>query len=233
MYLQMKHFLPIIVLLIFFLLLTNLTIATAKTDNPEIIFNISLSEKKCQIAIWLTDENGNFVDTIYVTRKTAIKGLGNKKGKLDGVIRGTRLSLLPVWAYQRGVDYGEGNFYPPKNKPLVDAVTSATPKTELFIWKWIPATQLKPGNYYYYVEVNKSGDQNKHHDYSWYRGQPSVVWKGNITVGDQNSETEAEIIGHGHVAGADGSINTDLSTLTTAIKLIKNIRVIYKTNNKK
>ncbi len=113
-------------------------------------------------------------------------------------------------------------------KPLVDAVTSATPKAELFIWKWIPPTQLKPGNYYY-VEVNISGDQNKHHDYSWYRGQPSVVWKGHITVGDQNSETEAKIIGHGHVAGADGSINTDISTLTTAIKFIKNIRVIRKT----
>jgi hypothetical protein len=66
MYFQKKHFLPIIVLLIFFLLLTNLTISTAKTDNPEITFNISLSEKKCQIAIWLTDENENFIDTIYV-----------------------------------------------------------------------------------------------------------------------------------------------------------------------
>jgi hypothetical protein len=35
-------------------------------------------------------------------------------------------------------------------------------------------------------------------------------------------------MGHGHVAGIDGKINPDLSTLTTAIKLIEKAAVIYK-----
>lgn len=46
-------------------------------------FKLLLSEKRCQLAIWLTDEKGAFVDTVYVTRYLAKKGLGPRKGGLD------------------------------------------------------------------------------------------------------------------------------------------------------
>ena len=75
--------------------------------------------------------------------------------------------------------------------------------------------------------VNKSFDDNEHHDYSWYRGQPSVIWQGSLLVGNRISEGEAEIIGHGDPAGADGDVDPDLSTLTTAIKLIERAVAIY------
>ena len=140
---------------------------------------------------------------------------------------GARLSALPVWAYSRGVDYGKGNFYPPKNKPLLDAIASATPKAGEFVWEWKSKKALKQGNYFYYIEVNKSFDKNEYHNYSWYRGQPSVIWRGSIQVGNQISKSEAKIIGYGHVAGEDGTINPDLSTLTTALKLIKNVAAVY------
>jgi len=42
------------------------------------------------------------------------------------------------------------------------------------------------------------------------------------------SKSEAKIIGHGHVAGSDGKINPDLSTLTTSLKLIKKVEAIYR-----
>lgn len=87
---------------------------------------------------------------------------------------------------------------------------------------------LPRGRYRYHVEVNKSFDKNEHHDYSWYRGQPSVVWRGSLAVGDQISKGDAQIIGHGHPGGADGRIVGDVSTLTTALKLITKIEAVYR-----
>jgi len=39
--------------------------------------------------------------------------------------------------------------------------------------------------------------------------------------------SEAKIIGHGDVAGEDGKINLDLSTLTTSLRLIEKIEAVY------
>jgi len=216
--------LPSVIILI---LWGSQVVAEVKEGHQTFSFRLHLSEKKCQMAIWLTDEQGVFVDTVYVTRKVAKKGLGNRRGGLDDKWGGARLSALPVWAYSRGVDYGNGNFYPPKNKPLPDAITSATPKAEELVWEWKPKKALKPSKYFYYIEVNKSFDKNEHHNYSWYRGQPSVVWRGSIQVGNQISKSEAKIIGHGHVAGEYGKINPDLSTLTTSLRLIEKVEAVY------
>ena len=216
--------LPLVIILI---LWGSQVVAEVKEGHQTFSFQLHLSEKKCQMAIWLTDEQGVFVDTVYVTRKVAKKGLGNRRGGLDDKWGGARLSALPVWAYSRGVDYGNGNFYPPKNKPLPDAITSATPKAGELVWEWKPNKALKSSKYFYYIEVNKSFDKNEHHNYSWYRGQPSVVWRGSIQVGNQISKSEAKIIGHGHVAGEYRKINPDLSTLTTSLRLIEKVEAVY------
>ena len=200
----------------------------SQNGGPVLSFRIVLTQKGCQLAIWLNDESGMFVDTVYVTRKTAREGLGNRGGELDDHWGGSRLSVLPVWAHQRGIDDGSGNYYPSKTKPLIDAISSATPKAGQFIWNWQPRRALKPGRYDYYIEVNKSFDQNEYHNYSWYRGQPSVIWRGQLQVGNQLSQSKAEIIGHGHVAGADGRIDSDLSTLTTALDLIREAEAVYR-----
>lgn len=202
-------------------------VADVEKENQIFSFRLSLSEKGCQFAIWVEDDRGSFVDTVYVTRKVAKKGMGNRKGDLDDLLGGPRLSALPVWAHRRGVDYGGGNFYPTKDKPLPDAVTSATPKAGEFAWTWRPEETLRPGQYVYYVEVNKSSDKNDYHDYSWYRGQPSVVWRGSLEVEDETSSSQARVIGHGHVAGADGKIDLDLSTITTALSLIESVEAVY------
>ncbi len=227
-----KRIIPFFVfLLVMAVISENQSTAYADKTTQVFSFKIALAEKKCQMAIWLTNEQGGFVDTIYVTRKTAQKGLGNRRGKLDDKswlgTKGARLSVLPVWAYARGVDYGSGNPYPPKNKPLPDAITSATPKAGEFIWTWKPEKPLVPGKYIYFVEINRSFDQNKHHDYSHYRGQPSVVWKGSLIVGKDESKNEAVIIGHGSPNGEDGRIESDMSTITTAQKDIKNIKALF------
>jgi len=220
--------LSIVCLFVVFLFWGSQLFSETKDGRAEFTFNILLGEKSCQIAIWLVNEKGEFVDTVYVTRKIAKKGLGNRGGELDDRLGGSRLSVLPVWAHQKGIDYGGGNFYPPKDKAIVDAITSATPKAGEFVWTWRPKKHLKPGKYYYNIEVNKSFDDNEHHNYSWYRGQPSVIWQGSLVIGKKVSESEAKIIGHGDVAGKDGKINPDLSSLTTALQLVKKSFVVYK-----
>ena len=52
--------------------------AEKKNGPEEFAFHIFLTEKNCQIAIWLIDAQGDFVDTVYVTRKVAEGGLGNR-----------------------------------------------------------------------------------------------------------------------------------------------------------
>jgi len=92
-------------LVIILILWASQAAAEVKEGPQTFSFRLLLSEKKCQMAIWLTDEQGAFVDTVYVTRKVAKKGLGNRRGGLDDKWGGARLSALPVWAYDRGIDY--------------------------------------------------------------------------------------------------------------------------------
>jgi hypothetical protein len=57
---------------------------------------------------------------------------------------------------------------------------------------WQPRRALKPGRYDYYIEVNKSFDQNEYHDYSWYRGQPCVIWHGSLQIGNRISRARPQ-----------------------------------------
>jgi hypothetical protein len=63
-----------------------------------------------QIAIWLEDTQGNFIDTIMVTRLVGTFGLGNRPGRGDlggGYLwpYGKREMALPLWAHRRNVEY--------------------------------------------------------------------------------------------------------------------------------
>lgn len=63
-----------------------------------------------QIAVWLEDEHGHFIDTLMITRTVGTFGLGNRPGRADfpSGFRwpyGRREMTLPVWAHRRGVRY--------------------------------------------------------------------------------------------------------------------------------
>jgi len=63
-----------------------------------------------QIAVWIEDPSGNYVDTAYVTRSTGSLGLGNRPGNalFKSAYRwpyGRREMVLPVWAHTRGHQY--------------------------------------------------------------------------------------------------------------------------------
>ena len=63
-----------------------------------------------QIAVWIEDAAGNYVDTAYVTRSTGALGLANRPGHalFKSAYRwpyGRREMVLPVWAHKRGKQY--------------------------------------------------------------------------------------------------------------------------------
>jgi hypothetical protein len=67
--------------------------------------------KELQIAVWIEDPQGNYVDTAFVTRLTGSFGLANRPGNhfLHSAVRfpyGRRDMVLPVWAHKRNRTYG-------------------------------------------------------------------------------------------------------------------------------
>jgi Fibronectin type III domain len=63
-----------------------------------------------QIAVWLQDSNGAFVDTLMVTNATSVRGIGNRPGRWDFLSGplfpyGKRPMSLPIWAHARGKTY--------------------------------------------------------------------------------------------------------------------------------
>ena len=58
-----------------------------------------------QMVVWLEDDAGNYVDTLYITRTTGSYGLGNRPGMMEfnSAWRwpyGRRTSVFPVWAHR-------------------------------------------------------------------------------------------------------------------------------------
>lgn len=71
-----------------------------------------------QIAIWLTDAQGNFIADVFVTQATAKLGIGNRPGQPLFLSSwrapyGPRAGVLPIWAHQRGRSYPRIVFFDP------------------------------------------------------------------------------------------------------------------------
>ena len=76
-----------------------------------------------QMAIWLEDKDGTWVQDVLVTQATGKLGIGNRPGLWNFVSSwrapyGPRLSVLPIWAHRRGKTYPKVIFYDdnPANK---------------------------------------------------------------------------------------------------------------------
>jgi hypothetical protein len=94
-------------------------------------------------------------------------------------------------------------------------------------------SNLPYGIYTCRIEVNQSFDFNEYHNYSFYRGQPSVVWNTIINVTENpDSSMVLDYTGYGSPDGSDGDINTPDPTITTATNLLDDMggykfKVIY------
>jgi hypothetical protein len=182
-----------------------------------------------QMAVWIESSEGVFVDTIYVTGKSAAAKWSAAGGE-------RRPEALPVWSHARGVAAPDGVFMPDKKHPLPDAVSGATPtKAQAIAWK-VPSS-LAPGTYKVRAELNSSYDWNSAYPdklpktdprYSAVNGQPSVVYEGTLSLGRGPATAVLEPVGTGSLRGEDGATAPSLSGLTTALELARSLRAEFR-----
>ncbi|MGB0523321.1 MAG: hypothetical protein ACPGJS_10205 [Flammeovirgaceae bacterium] len=191
-----------------------------------------------QVAVWIEDKHGNFLETLMVTNATA-KGWfyggrtrdNFKSFDAQSVGDGAnyrRVDALPVWSHSRGVRYQDGLFVPPANQPLPDGMSGATPSTDFTVNQ--PIKNL-PDHFSVFLEMNVAFDENEYfseydypddevyHNGTGQLGQPSIVYRADFEEGTGSAQM-MKLIGHGHHSAKHGDINPDLSTLTTALHIL-------------
>ena len=185
-----------------------------------------------QIAIWIEDLDGKYLETLYVTQGVAKQDW--KKAPSDPTPKEEirRPESLPHWAHQRGIKYKDGLYLPTRDKPLIDAVTSATPTNSFELDSKIKAEREQV---IVKAEINHSGDFNDFYhknldsdsDYygggKWGSGQPAVIYAKKINLTDTEQRYSLEIIGHSSPNGDNGKVYPDILKLTTAKRIVEEI----------
>ena len=187
-------------------------------------------------AIWLADENGKYIQTLYVSEsigKGVLKRASRQSGKWE-MGEKQRPAALPYWAHQRGVANEYGTYNPTPRQPVADAYTGATPPSSFSM----NVCTEKPlsGKYKIMFELNQSWDWNEAWSNNLYpddqeyktSSQPAVVYLAEIDTNQPSPSYIMKPIGHSHYSGANGNLITDLSTLTTALQIAKSIEVSIK-----
>lgn len=180
-----------------------------------------------QIAMWIEDLSGNYISTIYVSHKIATESWQGNSGN-------RRKESLPVWCHSRGIQYPDGLYLPTKGEPMVDGISGATPHGNFDV-KMTPAGNLK--QFVVKVELNHSTDWNDYYpkgakqgDSNWTggkdgSGQPAVVYAAIIDLDSDKEQYTATLIGHSSPDGSNGELYTDLSSLTSALEIVKEITI--------
>ncbi len=186
---------------------------TIDTTKPHIAISFSYNEGlrySPSYAVWAEDESGNTA-TLYATGKAAANRWGGAE----------RSSVLPIWSGVR-----EAN---------VDAVSSATPSKKAMIQFNIPE-QFHGQKLKIFIEANASFDYNDYYKqglrkgvegYNDVNGQPSMLWVADLDPSPIRGEVAPVSVGSGDVLGADHAVHADLSNVTTAKELLKNITIKY------
>jgi hypothetical protein len=198
-----------------------------------ILFERGVEHNHPLFAIWIADEKGNFIQTLYVSKSIGngeFERASRKEGKWHGG-EIQRPASLPFWAHQRGIKNEFGTYMPTPRQPEVDAYTGATPQASFLLH----SKTEKPlsGKYKIRLELNQSWDwnefwtNNKFPNDKEYKtsSQPAVVYEADIDTNNSSAVITLNPIGHSHYSGADGSLDSDLSSLTTALKVAKKITV--------
>lgn len=199
----------------------------------QIVFEKGTAHNHPLMAIWVEDLAGDYLQTLYVAQSiaTGVFNYGDKSsGKwMPGVIR--RPAALPYWGHQRNVKAEDGLYLPSSQMPITDAVSGATPPGNFIIH-----TKLKeniPETFIVLFEINQPWDwnafwtNNKYPDDTDYKSsaQPALVYSAQINLNDTIKINPLKIIGYSHYSGKDGSLTTDLSTITTASNITGSIYV--------
>ena len=188
------------------------------------------------MAIWVEDLDGNYIQTLYVVESIA-KGVftyGDKRsGKwMAGEI--SRPAALPYWAHKRNVKNDIGNFMPKPGYEVPDAFSGATPKANFTLET--RTDNSMSGKFRILMEINQTWDWNRHWtnnkfpDEPEYKtsAQPAVIYAAEVDPDSSQKIYVMKAIGHSHYAGADGKLYPELSTLTTALEIVEEVKLILK-----
>ena len=189
-------------------------------------------------AIWLEDMNENYIQTLFATRyiATGIFQFGPVNDSVWGTEPGEayRPAALPYWNHKRIEQPEIKKIMPEPQHPLPDAYSGATPTGDFILTT--KSDNPLPGKFRILFEINQTWDWNEYWTNNRYPGnkdyasssQPSVIYSVTIDTKSNIKEYTLNAIGHGHYAGNDGRLYTDLSTLTTALQIVKSIKVVIK-----
>jgi hypothetical protein len=199
-----------------------------------------------QLAIWIEDSAGNYIETLLVTTATA-KGLfysgrsaSNFKeadeAKVEANNPTRRVDALPYWSHKRNHKSEDGFYSPPPGEPLPDGITGATPK-ENFYFKTNELGIDGLQSFRIMIEVNVAFDENEfyseydfledslYHGGTGLLGQPSLIYGTMVTRQDLETYYVLSLLGHGHHSGKTGELITDMKTITTAKYIVERIVV--------
>jgi hypothetical protein len=203
--------------------------------GPEVMleFEKGKEHNHPSFVLWAEDTHGNYIQTLFITEslgKGVFRHGDASSGKwMPGPI--IRPAAVPYWAHKRGVIAENGLYMPTQNNPIPDAYTGATPAANFEI-----RTRLdKPISETFRIlfEINQSWDwneywtNNKYPDDSEYKSscQPALVYMAEIDPRNLQESYEMKVIGYSHYSGQTGELFTDLSTITTALEIAKEIHL--------
>jgi hypothetical protein len=161
--------------------------AAPPTGRVTVTFTVNRSMKIAsdQLAVWIEDEKGAFVRTLFVTDFT-----GRRSGWK------ARAQTVPTWVIASDA----------KNtaRSEIDAVSGATPKNGSLSVVWDlkdrKGTTVPPGNYRYRIEGNISWENR-------------VLWTGTVRVGAARDSTGATAVYSPPGAEKLGSFITEVSAV--------------------
>lgn len=187
------------------------------------------------MAVWVEDEQGNFVQTLFVAKSIG-KGVFEHGDASTGKWQPgpiMRPAALPYWSHRRGIKNSMGLYLPDAENPVADAYTGATPPGNFIMNTKIENTSLRKFSVYF--EINQTWDwneywtNNKYPDDPEYKTscQPALVYMASVNLDSDVKTYELQVVGHSHYSGKDGELYPDLSTMTTALNIVKNITVKF------
>ena len=203
--------------------------------GPEIIVDFTKGESFYYplFAIWLEDEKGNYIQTLYVSESvaTGIFKYGKQENNKWITAEKRAPQTLPYWAHKRGVKASDGLYVPDAQTTVPDAYSGATPVKGFVLTS--RTDRPLPEKYKVMLEVNQNWDWNEYWTNDKYPDdpnymmscQPALVYEALVDSTISKDSWRMYPIGHSHYSGMTGELFSDLSTLTTALHIADSVVV--------
>jgi len=203
--------------------------------GPEIILDLSKGESFYYplFAVWLEDENGKYIQTLYVSESvaTGVFKYGRQENNRWITAPKRAPQTLPYWAHKRGIVASDGLYVPDSHTRVPDAYTGATPVRGFILTS--RADGPLPEKYKVMLEINQNWDWNeywtndKYPDDENYKMscQPALVYEAAVDTRSLRDHYRLNPTGHSHYSGETGELFTDMSTLTTALQIVDSVIV--------